>query len=81
MKIHYICPENPAIPKEMKGKVRKILNVFRCFLGYFFFIFVIQTDNKDKVLEMVKSIKDFGNALFKEQKFQPAKKKYKKALR
>ena len=48
---------------------------------FFFFIFVIQTDNKDKVLEMVKSIKDFGNALFKEQKFQPAKKKYKKALR
>ncbi|XP_022320725.2 peptidyl-prolyl cis-trans isomerase D-like [Crassostrea virginica] len=39
------------------------------------------TDNKDKVLEMVKSIKDYGNALFKEQKFQPAKKKYKKALR
>lgn len=81
MKIHYICLENREIPNELKGKVRKILNVLRCFLGYFFFIFVIQTDNKDKVLEMVKSIKDFGNALFKEQKFQPAKKKYKKALR
>ena len=79
--MHYICLENREIPNKLKGKVRKILNVLRCFLGYFFFIFVIQTDNKDKVLEMVKSIKDFGNALFKEQKFQPAKKKYKKALR
>nr|XP_011444704.2 peptidyl-prolyl cis-trans isomerase D isoform X1 [Crassostrea gigas] len=39
------------------------------------------SENKDKVLEMIKSIKECGNSLFKEQKFQPAKKKYKKALR
>ncbi|XP_061189239.1 peptidyl-prolyl cis-trans isomerase D-like [Saccostrea echinata] len=39
------------------------------------------SENKDKVLEMVKSIKDSGNALFKEQKYQLAKRKYKKALR
>lgn len=37
MKIHYICLENREIPNELKGKVRKILNVLRCFLGYFFF--------------------------------------------
>lgn len=44
-------------------------------------IVVFQSENKDKVLEMIKSIKECGNSLFKEQKFQPAKKKYKKALR
>lgn len=42
---------------------------------------VFQSENKDKVLEMIKSIKECGNSLFKEQKIQPAKKKYKKALR
>jgi hypothetical protein len=41
----------------------------------------LQSENKDKVLEMVKSIKDIGNVLFKEQKYQPAKEKYQKALR
>lgn len=50
-------------------------------VNYRMSIVVFQSENKDKVLEMIKSIKECGNSLFKEQKFQPAKKKYKKALR
>ena len=38
-------------------------------------------ENKDKVLEIIKSIKTIGNNFFKEQKIQDAKRKYKKALR
>ncbi|XP_063415307.1 peptidyl-prolyl cis-trans isomerase D-like [Mytilus trossulus] len=39
------------------------------------------TENKEKVLTMITSIKGFGNNFFKEQKIQDAKRKYKKALR
>ncbi|KAK3100451.1 hypothetical protein FSP39_020087 [Pinctada imbricata] len=39
------------------------------------------TEEKDKVLQLVKSIKDCGNGAFKEQKFELAKKKYKKCMR
>jgi uncharacterized membrane-anchored protein YjiN (DUF445 family) len=51
-------------------------NEFLCIFCHLSF----QNENKDKVLEIIKSIKTIGNNFFKEQKIQDAKRKYKKAL-